>query len=281
MWTREEVLERYRLRRDREWRERSMHRAGENDCFGEYYPWTPAHEHYLPNRVRIRLERRWMHTYAELRLGSENATKAEIIWATFVEELHKYNMYDQPHSSLDQLRWLFKRWIIGTYRTDPKKDQKEHNTCSIDTELERLLYKYNEALDNLSTMRPSMFKQYEQRSEYYNSLTNYLRKNETYEPLQTCMLTTLDRDGNTRQIPFLRTALGKLDQQVLKCLKDIGEEIDTDVKGDYRMAREEPNLATWMLTTEEKTEEEIRNYRDRVWVLAVQNWDYIRRSKAL
>lgn len=72
-----------------------------------------------------------------------------------------------------------------------------------------------------------------------------------------------------------------------------------------RIAREESDLSTWMLTANEKVEEELRvriltffpvfsvlrywkclqkifqDYRDRVWDMAVHNWDYIQRSKAL
>ncbi|EYB93764.1 hypothetical protein Y032_0179g737 [Ancylostoma ceylanicum] len=178
-----------------------------------------ALKHYLSDYERTRLRRRWMRTYVKLRKGNENATKTEIIWAVFVDELHKHGMCERPHLMRDQLR--------------------------------------------------------------LESMENYLEKSDMYEPFQMCMLSTLDRNGNTQLTPFLRAALGNPNKQLLNCLETNGGESDTNAEDQHRTIREESNHSTWMLTAEEKTEEQLRDYRDQVWKMSVQNQDYIRRSKAL
>lgn len=44
-------------------------------------------------------------------------------------------------------------------------------------------------------------------------MENYL-KNEGFDPFQMCILTTLDRNGNTKQTPFLKTSLKNVHPQV-------------------------------------------------------------------
>ncbi|EYC14165.1 hypothetical protein Y032_0041g376 [Ancylostoma ceylanicum] len=259
MWTREEVLEKYQLRNHKEWKEKGLHKAEENVYYGEYYPWTPACEHYLPKYERNRLRKKWMHTYAKL------------------SNLRKL-----------LLKWLFTRWIIGTYKTHPKMNKKNQYTRSIDTELERLLQRYNETFDKLSAREPNMSKQYAHKSDYYNSMAKSfsdsveddLMKDEIYEPFQMCMLITMDRDGNTKQTSFLKAALRKFDPKLLKHLRNTGEENSENLENNCRLT-EESNPIFCMLTSEEKTDEQMRSYCDRVWELAIQNWDYIQRSKAL
>ncbi|EYC22481.1 hypothetical protein Y032_0017g3377 [Ancylostoma ceylanicum] len=112
-------------------------------------------------------------------------------------------------------------------------------------------------------------------------MENYLRKKEMHKLFQMCMLSTLDRNGNTQLTPFLRAALDSLNPQLLNRLKSIEEENDTNAENQSRMIREESDLSNWMLTAEEKKEEQLRDWRDRAWEIAVQNGDYIQRSKAL
>lgn len=42
MWTRDEVLERYQLRKDKEWKKMGLNKRGKSDCHRRCYPWTPA-----------------------------------------------------------------------------------------------------------------------------------------------------------------------------------------------------------------------------------------------
>ncbi|EYC22495.1 hypothetical protein Y032_0017g3387 [Ancylostoma ceylanicum] len=106
MWSREEVLERYRIRKDKEWKKRAVHKKLERDYHGDIYPWTSAFEHYLSNYERARLRTRWMRTYAELRMNSENATKAGIISAVAVGDLHKWRTFERFRSIQDQLEYV-------------------------------------------------------------------------------------------------------------------------------------------------------------------------------
>ncbi|KAL6726103.1 hypothetical protein Aduo_008110 [Ancylostoma duodenale] len=44
MWTREEVLERYQIRKDKEWKKKAVNEKRERYCDVMHYPWTPAYE---------------------------------------------------------------------------------------------------------------------------------------------------------------------------------------------------------------------------------------------
>ncbi|EYC14642.1 hypothetical protein Y032_0040g320 [Ancylostoma ceylanicum] len=138
--------------------------------------------------------------------------------------------------------------------------------------------KFQGAPDELSIIGPNLIRKPVEKSEYYKSLESYFKQNELYDSFRMCMLTTLDKNGNTKQTSFLKTPLKNLDPQLLSHLENTTEERNAE---HNRNATDEPNLSTWMLTAEEKVEEELRKHRERVWMVAVQNQDYISRTKAL
>ncbi|EYC22479.1 hypothetical protein Y032_0017g3375 [Ancylostoma ceylanicum] len=169
MWSREEVLERYRIRKDKGWEKRAVHRKLERDYQGDIYPWTSAFEHYLSNYERARLRTRWTRTYAELRINSENATKAGIISAISVGELHKWHTFERFHLIQDQLGWWFKRWIIEIYQKDPRKDKIETCRNNSQEKLKRLLCSHFGALEELSIAKPNISMGFVLESQYHVS----------------------------------------------------------------------------------------------------------------
>ncbi|KAK6758566.1 hypothetical protein RB195_016035 [Necator americanus] len=273
MWTKREVLERSKIRKSGGKVEGLQNNA--------MYPWTPAFEDYLPKSKRARIRRCWMRTYARLRIEEESRTKSELIWGVFVKEIYDHGIYERSKPVLDQLRYLFKCWVVQTYRRDPKKDSDsvQPRRTRVDEELEYLLSNYYKVLNSLSVFRRSS-PSHIQKSDYCNSIENYLKTCDTYDPFLMCMINSLDRNGNTQQVPLLRTPLKMLSIQVLDNMQLASEEENTISHPNMRR-NAEPNSPTWMLTREEKTTEELRGFSNRVWEMAKQNWDYIQRSKAL
>ncbi|KAL6744386.1 hypothetical protein Aduo_017326 [Ancylostoma duodenale] len=279
MWTREEVLEKYERKTKKE--SMSSHKKGEFTCREECYPWNPAFEHYLPIYERACIRRQWTRSYVRLRMHNEFGEKAAVIWAVFVDDLEKHALHEQNNYTLDQTRWLFKCWIIRICRADPQEDSSPQQRSWTEEGLERHLWIYYEMLDKLSIPRPYMLRESAQKSEYYKSMENYLRMGERCDLFRMCMLTTVDRSQNTKQVLFLRAALKDIDPEVLDHLKATAGRNHTNTDEGHRITGEEAYLSNWMLTTVEKTEEELRGYRDRVWEIAILNRDYIQRSKAL
>ncbi|EYC22502.1 hypothetical protein Y032_0017g3390 [Ancylostoma ceylanicum] len=178
-------------------------------------------------------------------------------------------------------QWWFKHWIIEIYQKDPKKDKIEMCRNSIQEKLKRLLCNYYETPEELSTLKLNIPMTFVFKCQCYKSMENYFHKKEMHKLFQMCMLSTLSKNGNTQLTPFLRAALDSLNLQLLNRLESIEEENDADAENQSRMIGEESDLFNWMLTAEEKKEEQLRDWRDRVWEIAVQNGDYIQRSKAL
>ncbi|EYC22475.1 hypothetical protein Y032_0017g3375 [Ancylostoma ceylanicum] len=166
MWSREEVLERYRIRKDKGWEKRAVHRKLERDYQGDIYPWTSAFEHYLSNYERARLRTRWTRTYAELRINSENATKAGIISVRFCGS---GTVRKSASSKARHDEWWFKRWIIEIYQKDPRKDKIETCRNNSQEKLKRLLCSHFGALEELSIAKPNISMGFVLESQYHVS----------------------------------------------------------------------------------------------------------------
>ncbi|ETN76236.1 hypothetical protein NECAME_11828, partial [Necator americanus] len=183
-------------------------------------------KHYVPKCKRGRIRKCWMRTYAKMRVEEESRTKSELIWGVFVKELCDHGVYEYSKPVLDQLRYLFKCWVVQTYRSDPKSDTVKPRRTRAGAELEYLLSNYYEVLNSLTILKLTLSSRI-QRNDYYNSIENYLRTCDTYDPFLMCMITSMDRNGNTGQIPFLRTPLKLLSIQVLDDMKLASEEENT------------------------------------------------------
>ncbi|KAK6750373.1 hypothetical protein RB195_002384 [Necator americanus] len=274
LWTREEVLERYGLRKEGV-RGRTLPRADGMEL--HTYPWTPVHTEYVPILMRNLLWTGWMMSYAKIRLEKESYSRSEALYEVFKKEHSSGRITICSEDVRKQTSYLFRKWASWINRNDPLVESlalqcheaKNYPSFKIFANLQW----------NFGVLKPAEVKKHRFHSDYRVALEDYVKwfKN---DPLQICSLSTAECYGNTRQVRFLRKSVDVLGPEMIESLEEWWN-------NDSQLDQQEPQRAEnifdsrWMLTEDEKRTAKIDDHVEMVWELAKQNSDYMKRSKAL
>ncbi|KAL6739838.1 hypothetical protein Aduo_013243 [Ancylostoma duodenale] len=263
LWKKWEVLERYKLRKEKNWRNKTT-------------PWTTAHPAYVPMLIRERLRSNWTRKYAQIRMN-RGCSKSRALYEVYLLEFGNEHAHMCPETISDQFSSLFRQWAIRTYERDPQQDA----SISEKAEMERLHSEFCELWYSSMFLRPPGIPKVVNRGEYYASLANYINLSK-YNPLQSCPLSVTDCYGNTRRLEFMRTPVDILDTSIAEDMRypPSTEEVRKEEK-ENRGKDGGTFDHWWMLTREQKRAVQVQEYEDNLWATSKLNYDYMERSKAL
>ncbi|KAL6739840.1 hypothetical protein Aduo_013245 [Ancylostoma duodenale] len=276
LWTRWEVLERYRSRKKKSCRFKTMEKSHGN---GRSYPLTAGDPDYVPILVRMHLQTYWMNKYAKVRTEIE-CSRSETINTVYMLESDEDHARMSSKAISDQIGFLFRQWATRVYETDPQPDAIK--LVYEEAQAERLHTKFDEIWNSSGILPSPGPPKPEDCCKYFAAaLTSYLKLFE-YDPFQSCPLSVTDCYGNTQRLVFLRTPVDMLDQATPEDTQ-LSQNSEEDKKKEMKQrGRDEGGFDQWwMLTSEQKRIVQLQEYGDCVWEMAKLNYDYMELSKAL
>ncbi|VDO62856.1 unnamed protein product [Heligmosomoides polygyrus] len=220
MWTRDEVLSRFK------WR---AQRSGTRRARRPHYL-HPASEGYMPLKVRKENEKRWSESYTKLREAYPRKTKATIIHLIHRQDVVRLLTKEPSAAKRTTIRRVYMRWSSRTYRDDPKPDA----TLSMETERERMQREWDELRDMLFEFDEDGNVRLREPGELDRVPPKVEEKPKPLKSITMSYVVTIDAYGYTEVHEVFRTPLTHIKAEDLPSTSSARSDVNRIEFGEYK-----------------------------------------------
>ncbi|WKY11919.1 hypothetical protein Q1695_003472 [Nippostrongylus brasiliensis] len=211
----------------------------------------PGRKAPISSKMGKRLKRRWTAHYKKLRRKNQNKTKAQIVRVVYRKKV-KHDLYQAKSKACrKRIRQLFNEWWTETYTADKQPDAVLKLKTRVDMYLE-------ERAALISSLR---FLRGDRRGQAAEDQPPQEPADDKAIPL--CYVSTVDEYGNTKIEEVMKTPAELAD------LPSTSRQQQEDGGEGGHVPNHEESLA-W-----------IQELTDSTFKMAIQNYDYLERSRSL
>lgn len=255
MWTRKEVLARYRARNAANRRRRRAARR----------VFHPAYKGYLPKLIREQMKDQWSRAYKDLRKKHRRKTKAQIIDMLRERDRQYLLNNEKDLTKRVAIRATFLQWSARMYINDPEPDPNLWRNL----EMELMMEEIDEILRNLRLLNfPTS------RTVTIDEDENKRKQRPRVVTIPKCVIPVIDAYGYTHQQAVLPTPIELIRPE--------------DIPSTSSERRDSGNVELGLVPRRDSQEgldketlKWLKEASDTVFEMAVQNEDYLDRVKAL